>query len=335
MDSRHYSTRALYRRLLLVARPVWPRLCGVFLLTLLSAPIALLTPIPLKMAVDSAIGTAPLPRWVDAVLPASIARSPTGIVWVAAILVLVIGLIGRLQQVVAATAQTATAERVTLALKTAIFRHAQRLSLAYHDTRGTADAAYRLMHDAPALQYIVVEGVVPFATATATLVAIVWVTLRLDWQLALVALGVSPILVLLSRTYRRRMRAQAREVKRLEAGALAIVQEVLGALRVVKAFGQEERETNRFGGQSLKGSAARIRARLRRARRAQVPSEARSRWSWPEPPAGADALSLAGMTSAPRSCESARRRPTSRTRATAIRPPKRAPSWICRARPPH
>ena len=262
METRRYSTSVLSRRLLALARPCAVPLFGVLALSLLSTPIALLTPLPLKIAVDNAIGSAPLPSWLTAMWPYGLPVSSGSVLGAAVVLLLVLALAGRLQELATAMLQAETSERLTLGFKTEIFRHAQRLSLAYHDTKGTADSVYRLVQDAPALQYIVVEGLVPFVTAGLTLVAIVWVTARLDWQLALVALGISPVLFLLSRRYRQRLREGAREVKRLESGAMGVVQEVLGNLRVVKAFGQEDRETSRFRARSRESARSRVRLAL-------------------------------------------------------------------------
>src|SRR5207244_2022177 len=61
---------------------------------------------------------------------------------------------------------------------------------------------------------------------------------------------------------RPQMRRQSRHVKKLETSALAVGQETLGAMRVVKAFGQEARETERFVHRSSEGVAARIRLAL-------------------------------------------------------------------------
>src|SRR5256886_5871379 len=83
-------------------------------------------------------------------------------------------------------------------------------------------------------------------SAAITVVTMCVVTAQLDRQLALVALTICPPLFFLSRVYRPRMRRQSRRVKKLESTALAVVQEALGALRVVKAFGQEAHETARF-----------------------------------------------------------------------------------------
>src|SRR2546427_6985986 len=63
-----------------------------------------------------------------------------------------------------------------------------------------------------------------------------------------------------------RSRRQSRQVKKLESSALAVVQETLGALRVVKAFGQETRETDRFVRRSTEGVSARIRLALMEGR---------------------------------------------------------------------
>src|SRR5207249_2814289 len=70
----------------------------------------------------------------------------------------------------------------------------QRLSLQYHDSRGTADSLYRIQYDAPAIQNILVDGAIPFVTATITLSTMIVATARLDWPLALVALGVCAVL---------------------------------------------------------------------------------------------------------------------------------------------
>src|SRR5256885_17081641 len=86
-----------------------------------------------------------------------------------------------------------------------------------------------------------------------------WVIRRVAGKMPLGPLAVSPAIFLVIRTYRRRLRNQAREVKKLESGALGVVHEALGAARVVKAFGQEDREGDRFVAKSNEGMRARIR----------------------------------------------------------------------------
>jgi ATP-binding cassette subfamily B protein len=85
-----------------------------------------------------------------------------------------------------------------------------------------------------------------------------YVMARVDWQLAVVGLGVAPPLFLLAHTYRPRLRKQWREVKLLESAALRVIHDALGALRVVRTFGQEDREEERFVRRSSEGVRGRI-----------------------------------------------------------------------------
>jgi len=74
----------------------------------------------------------------------------------------------------------------------------------------------------------------------------IYVTFRIDWQLGLVALAVSPFLFLSAWAHGRRLRARWREIYKLDSFALSVVQEALAAIRVVQAFDREIREGERF-----------------------------------------------------------------------------------------
>jgi ATP-binding cassette subfamily B protein len=255
-------TRNFFWRLWLEARPCRVQIIGLLALSLVSPPVALLVPLPLKLAVDSVIGSRPLPHLLELLLPSAIAHSQSGLMLVVAGLVVGVGLIGQLRDFASALLTTYTGEKLLRAFRAKLFWHAQRLSLSYHDTRGTADSTYRIQYDATSLQSIVVEGVVPFITSTLTLLAMIGVTARINWKLALVGLTISPLIFAASRANRRGMRQQSRQVKKMESSALSVVQEVLGAARVVKAFAQEEREQGRFVERSNEGMRARLRLAL-------------------------------------------------------------------------
>src|SRR5207244_9442406 len=89
MAAAKYSDFVLYRRVLGHVRPYWLHLSGILLLSLLSPPLALLNPLPLKIAVDSVIGSHPLPRFL-LLLPASTTRTDAARLALTAGLVLVI-----------------------------------------------------------------------------------------------------------------------------------------------------------------------------------------------------------------------------------------------------
>jgi ATP-binding cassette, subfamily B, bacterial len=251
---------ALYRRLIRLARPYTLHFIGLLALGLLASPIALLMPIPLKIVVDSVLGTRPLPPLLEAIMPSTATRA--GLLLLAVGLLVMVTLLGQLQGLASSLLRTYVGERLVLDFRARLVDQVHRLPLSYHDGRGTADSVYRIQQDAPAIQYIMVDGAVPFVTAAFTLVTMFVVTAHLDSQIGLVALAVSPPLFLLSRFYRPRLRRQSRQVKKLESSAVAIVQETLGALRVVKAFGQEAHETDRLLGRLKEGMWARLRLTL-------------------------------------------------------------------------
>jgi ATP-binding cassette subfamily B protein len=176
----------------------------------------------------------------------------------AALLLVGIAVARQLQELTIQLLRAYAGEKLVLGFRERLFRHVQRLSLSYHDTKGTADSTYRIQYDAPAVQHIAIDGVIPFITAGVTFSSMLYVIFRLSWQLSLVALAISPVLFLIARSYRPRLRKRSREVKKLESSALSVVQEVLTAMRVVKAFGQEDREAARFVTHSQRSLRARL-----------------------------------------------------------------------------
>jgi ATP-binding cassette, subfamily B, bacterial len=248
----------IWQRLLREMRPHYPHLIGALVFSLLATPLMLLLPLPLRIAVDSVIGTDPLPAFLAVVLPKD-SHKADAVLLVLAGLYLLIGFLNQVQQSGTHYLRSLIGEHLTSAFRTKLFHHAQRLSLAYHDTKGTADAIYRVQWDAAYVQYLTLDGAIPLITAVFMLAGMIVVTASIDWGLALIALAVSPLVLLTSQLYRHRLRRQAREVKELESSLLSVTQEVLGALRIVKAFGREAQEDRRFSRRSQEVVRARIR----------------------------------------------------------------------------
>src|SRR3989442_1103956 len=88
---------ALYRRLARQAAASWHLVAVLFLVSLLASPLALLAPLPLKIAVDSVLGSRPLPGLLDALLPEGATRSTAGLLILVAALAVFIALANQLQ----------------------------------------------------------------------------------------------------------------------------------------------------------------------------------------------------------------------------------------------
>jgi ATP-binding cassette subfamily B protein len=258
MDALRVSDASLLRRVALEARPCWPQLGALLALGAVSVPLALLGPLPLKLAVDHALQARPLAGAMAGIARAFHADSPAGILLLAAILVVLIALGRQAVQLVENWIRAWVRETLTLSMRARLFAHAQRLSTAHHDRKGVADAAYRIQVDVPEAQSIMVD-LAPSLVSGATLLGMFVIAARIDWALALSGAAMAPALLVTSSLYRRRFRTSWHEVKDRETSAQSVVQETLGAIRVVRAFGREERERERFAGRLDEGMSARLR----------------------------------------------------------------------------
>jgi ATP-binding cassette, subfamily B, bacterial len=215
------------------------------------------------MVVDSVLGDQPLPRELVRVIPALGGHKHS---LEAAIGVLLgIALLVSVQGLAAWWLQTYTGEKLVWDFRARLLNHVQRLPLVFHDRYGSTDSVYRIQHDAPAIQYVTIQGVVPLLTAVFTLLAMIVVTARMDLVLSLVALAITPILFFLSLGCSRIVRQRSQTIKELDSSAMSVIQEVVGTIRVIKAFGQESREHARFVRRSGERMSQQVRLSIQQA----------------------------------------------------------------------
>ncbi len=180
-------------------------------------------------------------------------------------LLLAIAILANLQGLASWWLQTYTGEKLVWDFRAELLNHVQRLPLAFHDRYGATDSVYRIQHDAPALQYVAIQGIIPLVTAVFMLIGMIYVTARIDLMLSLIALAITPLLFFLSLGSSRLVRKRSREVKQLDTSAMSVIQEVLGSIRVIKAFGQENREHERFVRHSSKRMSGQVRLSMMQA----------------------------------------------------------------------
>jgi ATP-binding cassette subfamily B protein len=245
------------------SRRCWPHLAAIAGLSLLSLPLTLLYPLPLKIAVDNVLNQQPLPSFLRVLLPGH--RTRTVELGLAVGILLLIALLFNLQSLVSWWLQTYTGEKLVWDFRAKLLNHVQRLPLMFHDRYGWSDSVYRIQHDAPSLQYLTIQGIVPLITAFITLVGMIYVTARIDFQLALVALAITPLLFLQSLFCSRLVRRRSETIKDLDTTAMSVIQEVLGSIRLIKAFGQENREHERFVRHSSQRMSEQVKLSMRQA----------------------------------------------------------------------
>ena len=229
-----------------------------------AAGAALLQPWPLKLVIDSVLGSAPPPRPMAALLTAvgigqAADQSKLWLLVAFCLALLLIEVFLALFNVVSSYFLSAVALRMVFKLRCALFDHVQRLSLSFHDSRAVGDSLYRITWDSYCLQSIFSEGVMPTLTAAATLLGIGAIMLSRDWRLTVATLAMAVPLILLIRRLDKPMSEQSAQAHEFESDVSSRVQETLVGIRAVQAYGREQFESERF---ETKASAS-LRANLR------------------------------------------------------------------------
>lgn len=137
-------------------------------------------------------------------------------------------------------------QRVMRDLRRELYAHLQRLPVSFFDRTPVGRLVTRSTSDVEALNELFTSGVVAGLGDLFTLVAISVVMLVIDWQLALAAFIVIPMVFGVSRLFQSRVRTAYREIRTQLAQLNAFLQERIAGVRVVQLFGRERDERRRF-----------------------------------------------------------------------------------------
>ena len=131
-------------------------------------------------------------------------------------------------------------------LRDALFERIERLSFSYYDRVQTGQLVTRLTSDVEQIRTFAGSGVVQLANAVVMLIGATVLLLYLDWQLALVALAIVPVIAGLLVRFVGRIRPLFREVQQTLGRLNTVLQEDLLGVRVIRAFAREDYETARY-----------------------------------------------------------------------------------------
>lgn len=245
MDQK-YSVVSLLKKITRQVKPFWGHLIGLFFLNILASPVTLLKPFALKIIIDSAFGSKPLPAFIAFFFPPGFDFSFQAVLITAVVFTLIVALLDNIIMAANWMLSAFAGEKIVLDFRTTLFNHIQRLSLAYHDSRGTSDALYKLQWDTMSIRTFLVSNLSPLLSSFLTLAAMIVVLFLINWQFALITLCIIPPLYLLIRKSTKKLRHDWDIVKEDESKAISVIHEALGALRIVKAFGQERGEEEKY-----------------------------------------------------------------------------------------
>jgi len=131
-------------------------------------------------------------------------------------------------------------------LRVHLYRHLQFLPLDFHASRSTGGLMSRVTSDVLAIQEALTRVLVDLLRESLMLIGCLAVMFYVDWVLALIVLAAAPLLVSVIGRLGKRLRKASHEAQRGLGQLSALLQETLTGIRVVKAFGMEHAETEKF-----------------------------------------------------------------------------------------
>jgi ATP-binding cassette subfamily B protein len=249
-------------------RPHWKALSLALAAAVGEGVTDLLEPWPLKIVVDSVLQGKQHRQhgWLDPLILSLSGGDRLAILKFAALAALLIAVLGALCSYGEKYLTNSVGQWVMHDLRRTIYSHIQRLSLSYHDHKQTGDLISRVTSDISNIQTFITSGLLGALVDTLTLCGMVGVMFYINWQFTLIALSIAPVLFVVVFTYTRRIKKAARAVRKKEGEIVSVIQEALGAIRVVKAFAREAYEQQRLEEESLESVEIALRARGLKAR---------------------------------------------------------------------
>lgn len=242
-------------------RPYWGRLVIVFLAMLAEIAASLAAPWTLKLVLDDALGNHKLPEWLAWAHDYGFGRHAMGVALFAGLATLVIAIVGAIATYIDNYYTTNIGQWVANDLRVRIYQHLHRLSLRYYDNAKIGSLISTIMTDVDTIQGFASSSTLDILVDLITIVFMVGLMFWLDWDFTLIALGVTPFLLVFVMRLKKSVKEVTRVVRTRQSEMLAVVQQGLGSVRAVKAFGRQDLELARLEAASHATVDAALRAR--------------------------------------------------------------------------
>ena len=239
--------RANLRRIVRLFRAYKARLAGVLALILFSSALGVVPAFLLEAIFNEALpeGDLTLLNWlVGGMIAIAIATGALG--------------------VVQTYMSNQVGQRVMHDLRTAVYKHLQRLSLAFFTRTRTGEVQSRLANDIGGVQNVVTSTATSIVANVTTVLASVVAMFLLDWRLTLFALALLPVFVLMTRRVGRERQKVATVRQESMADISSLVQESLSVSGILlgKTMGRSGELATRFEGESERLADLEVRSRM-------------------------------------------------------------------------
>ena len=238
---------------------------------LVETATTLATPWPLKIVLDSAVGHHPLAPWIVGLFgPLGDGHSRLKLAGLAALALLLMSAVGAIASYIDNYYTESVGQWVAHDLRMRSYDHLQRLSLGYYNTHATGTILSTITTDIQTIQAFASGSTLSILVDLMTIVCMLGLMFWLNWDFTLIAVAITPVLLLFVSRFKKAVKNATREVRKEQSQIVAVVQEGLENMQAVIAFGREQAEVAILNAVSHATVDAALRARRIKALLAPV-----------------------------------------------------------------
>jgi subfamily B ATP-binding cassette protein MsbA len=234
----------------------------ILLAMLLQMVATVATPWPLKIVLDNVVGEHKLPHWLDDFLrPFMHGGTKMEIAAAAAIALVLIVVLGAVASYVANYCTTSVGQWVANDLRIRTYDRLQHLSLNYYNTHEMGTLLSTITADVQTIQGFASSSTLGIVVDLLTIVGMLAIMFWLNWDFTLIAVAVTPFMLLIISRFKKAIKKATKEVRKEQSKIVAVVQQGLESMKVVKAFGRQDLEQEELSEVSKATVEAALKAR--------------------------------------------------------------------------
>ena len=245
-----------------LVRPYRGTLLAILAAMIVQTAMSVAGPWPLKIVLDNVIGSHKLHPWLEHLLhPLLGSGTKMQIAFAAAAAAVIIATIGAAASYIANYYTTSVGQWVANDLRMRTYHHLQQLSLAYYDKHQTGALLSTITADVQTIQAFASSSTLDIAVDMLTIIGMLTIMFWLNWDFTLIAVAVTPFLLLFVSRFKKAVKKATHEVRRQQSNVVAVVEQGLQSMRVVKAFGRQDLAQQELGTVSQATVEAALKAR--------------------------------------------------------------------------
>jgi ABC-type multidrug transport system fused ATPase/permease subunit len=243
-------------------RPYRGSLAVILVAMLVQSTMTLAAPWPLKIIIDNVVVGRKLDPWIAHLIKPLLAHAHRAhLAEIAALAVILIAVFNAAGSYIANYYTESVGQWVANDLRMRTYHHLQYLSLRYYDTHQSGVLLSTITADVLTIQNFASSATLGIVVDMFTILGMLVVMFFLNWDFTLIAVAITPLLLLLASRFKKAVKISTHEVRKQQSNIVAVVQQDLESIRVVTAFGRQELEQAALAAVSQATVAAALKAR--------------------------------------------------------------------------